>query len=213
MKELTKTNRLTIVVSAIVLVIIAGLITLRKADVNYTLTPAESLAMISDPGNVVTPLQAAELLKDTGGNTLFVDVRNSAAYDRGHVKNAISIPVRELYSRKNKSMFRELATSGQTAVIYGETQQQANGPWMMLRQTGFKNILLFTGTYEQLVPGKADSLSKLLPLLAETPAIDTLALRALSAPETNAKAKTQTVKTVKKKVVPVKKEVSSGGGC
>jgi rhodanese-related sulfurtransferase len=210
MEELNKTNRLTITVIIIVLVIITGLITFRRPDIKYTLTPSEGLALLNDQALAVTPEQAVALLKDSAGKTVFIDVRNSIAYDRGHIKNAVNIPVRELFAKKSKSTFRDIEKAGQTAVLYGETQQQANGPWLMLRQTGFKNVLLFTGCYAQLDIANSDSLTRLLPQLSETPLIDTLALKLISSPTSSAKV---AVKTGEKAVTPVKKTSSSGGGC
>ena len=213
MDELNKTNRLTITVVVLVLVIITGLITFQRPDVKYVLTPAESLALLNNPSLIITPDQAVALLKDSSGKTVFIDVRNSIAYGLGHMKNAVNIPVRELFSGKNKSFFKEIAKAGQTAILYGETEQQANGPWLMLQQTGFKNVKLVTGNYAQLNPAQSDSLSKFLPQLSETPLIDTAALKLVSAPSIADKNAVQPVKASKKVVIPVKKGVSSGGGC
>lgn len=213
MEELNKTNRLTLIVVTIVLVIIIGLVTLRRPDIKYTLSPAESVAVLNDTALVITPEQAASSLKDSTGKTVMIDVRNSIAFDRSHVKNAINIPVRELFSTKNKTIIRDIEKAGQTAVLYGETQQQANGPWLMLRQTGFKNVLLYTGCYAQLDIVNADSLTRLLPQFSETPLIDTAALKAISAPAMAGKIVAKPAKTEKKSVVPVKKTSSSGGGC
>lgn len=212
MEELNKTNRLTISVIIIVLVIITGLISFRRPDVKYTLSPAESLTLLNDPALVITPEQAVALLKDSSGKTVIIDVRNSIAFERSHVKNAVNIPVRELFSKKSKTTFHDIEKAGQTAVLYGETQQQANGPWLMLRQTGFKNVLLFTGSYVQLDIANSDSLTRLLPQLSETPLIDTVALKAISAPAAGQEASLP-AKVEKKKVAPVKKAASSGGGC
>ncbi len=212
MNELSKTNRLTIVVVAILLVIITGLITFRRPDLKYVLSPNESLLLLNDKSLVVTPDQAAEILKNSAGKTLFIDVRNSIAFELGHVKNAVNIPVRELFDKKNKSVFRDLQKAGQKAVLYGETGQQANGPWLMLRQTGFENVLLFTGNYSQLDPANSDSVTRSLPQMSETPLIDTLALKALTSPA-NGSQEGMPAKPVKKSVAPVKKEASSGGGC
>jgi len=212
MEELNKTNRLTITVIIIVLVIITGLITFRRPEVKFTLSPAESLALLNDSNTLVTPLQASVLLKDSSGKILFVDVRNSIDFERGHIQNSINIPVRELYSKKNKVFFHDLKKSGQTAILYGTFQQQANGPWLILRQTGTTNVKLFTGSYVQLTPDP-DSLVRLLPQLSETSLVDTAAIKALQSPNTTASKKDQQVKPVKKQVVPVKQEASSGGGC
>jgi rhodanese-related sulfurtransferase len=213
MEELNKTNRLTMIVSAILLVIIIGLISFRRPDVKYVLSPAESLTLLNNPALLVTPDQLALMLKDSSGKTVLIDVRNSIAYERGHISNAINIPVRELFSRKNKAFFKEIEKSGQVALLYGETQQQANGPWLMLHQTGFKNVKLFTGNYAQLNLAKADSLTKILPQLSETPLIDIAALKLISSPADKSSEASQADKTVKKTVSPVKKISSSGGGC
>jgi rhodanese-related sulfurtransferase len=213
MEELNKTNRLTITVIIIVLVIITGLITFRRPEVKYTLSPAESLALLNDQALFITPGQAGELLMGTAGKTVFIDVRNSITFERGHVKNAINIPVRELFAKKSKTTFRDIEKAGQTAVLYGETQQQANGPWLMLRQTGFKNVLLFTGSYAQLDITSSDSLTRLLPQLSETPLIDTAALKAVSTPAVAGKYSVKPAKSEKKAVTPIKKTVTSGGGC
>jgi rhodanese-related sulfurtransferase len=213
MEELNKTNRLTITVIIIVLIIVTGLITFRRPDVKYRLSPVESLALLIDPALVITPEQAVSILKDSMGKMVFIDVRNSIAFERGHVKNAVNIPVRELFAKKNKATFRDIEKAGQTAILYGETQQQANGPWLMLRQTGFKNVLLFTGNYAQLDITNSDSLTRLLPQLSETPLIDTAALKAISTPAAAGKDASQPAKKEKKSVAPVKKAASSGGGC
>ena len=210
MEELNKTNRLTILVVSIVLIFIIGLVTLRKPEVKYVLSPAESVAILNDPAMVISPEQAKALLKDSSGKFVFVDVRNSIEFERSHVKNAINIPVRELFAKKSKSTIHNIEKAGQTAVIYGATQQQANGPWLMLRQTGFKKVLLFTGNYAQLNFADSDSMTVKLPQFSETPLIDIAALKLVSAPATASK---EMAKPKKKAVTPAKKVVSSGGGC
>ena len=210
MDELNKTNRLTIAVVAFAIVIIIGMITFRRPEVTYKLTPAESLALLNNPALLVTPAQTTGIMNDSAGKYVFIDVRNSIAFGQGHIKNAINIPVRELLSKKSRQIFREIESANQTAILYGETQQQASGPWLMLHQTGFNSVKLFTGNYAQLNMANADSVTKLLPQLSETPLIDTAALKAVSAPK---QEKTEIKPAAKKTVSPVKKEASSGGGC
>jgi rhodanese-related sulfurtransferase len=201
------------VVAAFVLVLIIGLVTFKRPEVKYSLTPSQSLALLNDTSAVITPDQVAELLKDSSGKIVFIDVRNSIDFGMGHLKNAVNIPVRELFSKESRRIFHDLSKSDQIALLYGETQQQANGPWIMLRQTGYNNVKLFTGNYSQLDPASSDSLVKLLPQFSETPLIDTVALKSVSVSVAKGPDKDNTVKTAKKAVLPVKKAASSGGGC
>lgn len=211
MDELNKTNRLTIAVVAFAIVIIIGLITFRRPEITYKLTPAESLALLNNPALLVTPAQAEGLMKDSAGKYVFIDVRTSIAFAQGHVKDAINIPVRELLNKKSRRTLRDIEAADQTAILYGETQQQAGGPWLMLQQTGHKTVKLFTGNYIQTGISGSDSIARKLPQFSETPLIDTAALKAVSSPVTIEKTKTKPV--AKKAVAPVQKEVSSGGGC
>jgi rhodanese-related sulfurtransferase len=201
------------VVAAFVLVLIIGLVTFKRPEVKYVLSPSESLALLNDSSAIITPAQVAVLLKDSSGKTVFIDVRNSIEFGRGHLKNAVNVPVRELFSKQSRRIFHDLEKADQTAVLYGETEQQANGPWIMLRQTGYNNVKLFTGNYSQLDPSAADSLTKLLPQLSETPLIDTAALKSVTPSASSSVKMENTVKSQKKAVAPVKKEASSGGGC
>jgi rhodanese-related sulfurtransferase len=201
------------VVAAFVLVLIIGLVTFKRPEVKYVLSPSQSLALLNDTSAIITPDQVAELLKDSSGKTVFIDVRNSIDFGRGHLKNAVNVPVRELFSKESRRIFHDINKSDQIAVLYGETQQQANGPWIMLRQTGYNNVKLFTGNYSQLDPASSDSITKLLPQLSETPLIDTIALKSVSVSVAKGPEKDNTVKTAKKVIAPVKKAASSGGGC
>lgn len=215
MKELSRTNWLLIAVFALVIVIIGGLIDHKRPLVQYTLTPAESLALLDDPALMLTPEQAAALLKDSAGQTVFMDVRNVAAFNNGHVPNAIHMPAQEVFSEKSIALFREFEEAGKTVVLYGETQRQAHGPWQLLQQTGFQHVKLFSGVYAQLNPLQADSLVARLPQWSETPLIDTTALKNISAPAPTAEKTVEPApaKKEKKFVAPVKREEASGEGC
>jgi len=206
-KELSRTNRLTLLVLAIVMVIIAGLITLRRPDVNYSLTPAATLALMNDTACTITPARAKIEISKYPGMVL-IDVRNSSDFKKKHLGNSINVPVRKLFTRQNKTLYREINKAGVPVIIYGETQQQASGPWLMLRQTGLLNAMLYTGSFTQLSGN--DSLTWLFPQFSETPQIDTLALKNVTAPGNTGKAAKE---TDKKPVIPVKKQGSSGGGC
>lgn len=213
MKELNKTNRLTIVVVAIVLVFVTGILTLRKPDLKYVLTPAQSLEMLGDSSDSMTPGKALAILAANDGKTVLIDVRNSIAFGRGHVKDARNIPVRELFTKQNLSFLKDAEKGQQTILIYGETPKQANGPWIMLRQLGFKNVLFVNGTFNQISITENDSISGKTCLQNEVPLIDTAALKKLSASSSLSQTNVENPGPDKKTVKPAKVEPASGGGC
>lgn len=211
MKELNKTNRLTIVVLAFVLVLIIGLITLRRPDVKYHVSPEETIALLNDSSLKITPAYMAKIVKDSAGKYVFVDVRNSIAFGKNHVKNAVNIPVRELFSSKNNALLKDISKAGQPIILYGETEQEANGVWLMLQQTGYRNVKLYTAGFEGLLLSDAALLN--MPQHSEEVLVDTAALTALKTPAASGKKPGTNDKAPKKKVSTVKKEASSGGGC
>jgi len=209
MKELSKTNRLTIVVVAIVVVFAAGLLTLQKPEIKYSLSPEAVIEMLGDSSNYISPERLQSLLEQNDGKSLLVDIRNSIAFDKSHIKDARNIPVRELFTKQNLTFLKSAEKGGQTILIYGESPRQANGPWILLRQSGFDNIILVNGTLDQLGISAGDTLSGKSGILNEFPLIDTTALKKL----TEAPASSEKPVPVKKTVVPVKTTPSSGGGC
>jgi rhodanese-related sulfurtransferase len=213
MKELNKTNRLTIVVVAIVLVFVTGILTLQKPDLKYSFTPAQSLEMLGDSSGYLTSGKALAIIAANDGKTVLIDVRNSIAFDRGHVKDARNIPVRELFSKQSLSFLKEVEKGQQTILLYGETPRQANGPWIMLRQLGFKNVAFINSTFGQISSAENDTIAKNPSLLNEVPLIDTAALKKLSASSSPSEKTVENPVPVKKTVKPAKVEPASGGGC
>jgi rhodanese-related sulfurtransferase len=204
MKELNKTNRLTIAVLAIAAVFIVGLLTLNRSEVIYKLSPEVMLSKLSNPEFFLNTTQIQELIKQDDPKNVFIDIRNPLSFERNHIKNAINIPLRELLTHQNLSILQKLKDK-QNVVIYGETNQQANGAWMMLQQTGFMNIRMFAGSFDEII-------GKTIPAIAsEIPVIDTEALKSTSSATPAADG--TNVPATKKTVSPKKLEPKSGGGC
>lgn len=214
-KELIRINHLTTVVIAVILLLIVGLLVLRKPTIKYTLSPSQTLEFLRESASFISPENARDRLAANDGKTVFIDIRNSIAFDQGHVKDARNIPVRELFSRHNIVYLQKVEQNGQAVMLYGETPQQANGPWMMLRQVGFKNVLIFNGTYPQISRSSSDAITDdKLGLYTEIPVIDTSAIKRFAAPASPAEDETdEHPQPVKKSFIPTKIEPTSGGGC
>jgi rhodanese-related sulfurtransferase len=207
MKELNRTWGLLIAATAFLVLIIVGLLTHERTDIRYMLSPSETLALTGDPGAMLTPQQAAEALASGGQELVFVDLREPAAFEQGHVAGAVNIPAAALLSSESKGLLRKMEESGQTAVLYGDTPAQSNGPWLLLRQAGFGFVKLYTGLYGQLDPSRLDS----LPVsFFESPKIDTAAVKVLLSPRQQAaKPAVTPVVAPKKQISPAKREAAA----
>jgi len=212
MKELSKTNRLTIVVSAIVLVFIVGLLTLRKPDVQYNQSPEGMLTALADTANYLLPSQLKRIVEANDGKSVLIDVRNSIAYGQNHIGEAKNIPVRELFTPENLKFLRTAEKNNQQIILYGESPQQANGAWMMLKQTGFSHAVMVNSSFGALNRPASDSIPVDMCMLRDEPRIDTAALSKLRNPAPAAE-KPVVKAAPKKTVLPAPVQHSSGGGC
>ena len=105
----------------------------------------------------VESMQNAELLSldklievvvtvDTN-NYQFVDIRNPHEFSNGHILNAVSYPLKNLYAEKcevfcdNEKIF----------LIYGENVSQARLAYSYLKQIGVDNIYAVGGGYDFIV--------------------------------------------------------------
>jgi rhodanese-related sulfurtransferase len=213
-KKFIKTNWIFLAALLLILVIIIILLSLRTPSVAYKVNPEKVAAMLTDSGNQVSPLSLYQELTNKKSNPIVIDVRSSDEFAKGHIENAVNIPVRELLQNRSLSFFKELKKSNTTSILYGEDQLQANGPWMLLKQVGFDNIKVLQGgyTFYKTLP-LPDSLMKLrmAELNIEMPQLDTTQFRK---PGQNATAAIKSAeRKTPEKVIPVKKQGSTGGGC
>jgi rhodanese-related sulfurtransferase len=146
---------------------------------------------------------------------VLVNIRSTDEFAKGHIEKALNIPVRELLQNRSLVFFRELKKTNTTAVLYGEDQLQANGPWLLLKQVGVNNVKVLQGGYAfyKTLP-LADSLAKLrmADWNIESPQIDTSELTKYGQ-ISGIVTSIQSGKKAPEKVIPVKKKGSTGGGC
>ena len=141
-------RRLTFALITFVLIIIVGLITMSKPVHIYKSNSAEILKSILLKEGELTPEKAMLYAKENNPLFVFVDIRDPYEYVKGHVPNAINISLTELLSDETLKTFDKYTRDKVTIVIYANTQTEANGPWMLLKQLGYSDIKVLLGGYE-----------------------------------------------------------------
>ncbi len=204
-------KRTAIALVLFALVIVVGLITMTNPRLKYALTPAETIKMVSLDEGFFYPYQLAGMLSGHADTVLLIDLRNAFEYGRGSIPRAENISAVELLNEENIERLEQLKNDGVSVVVFADSQLDANGPWMVLRQLGFENVKILLGGYDyykkrkndlasaknddSYLPGKADY------NFAEMP----------SAPENSSAnaARAKTSITVRRK----KKAAVAEGGC
>jgi len=148
MKELNRTDRLTIAAILFAVVLILGFITLKKPEISYALTSAEMLNRTVNFDDVITPVEVQDIVKNKDNRYLLADIRTPAEYHTAHIGEARNIPVQEILAKENIMLFEDLSKSGIKVILYGKDQQDANGAWMVLNQIGIDNLRVMEGGFD-----------------------------------------------------------------
>ncbi len=204
--------RTLIVLSVFAVLIVIGFFTLQKPTMKYDLNMKESLTVLNDKDACFYPWQLEEVINKEVNNVVLFDIRDRFTYGQGHIPNSENISAFDLTNEENIKRLENLKKQNITVVLYGDDQLQANGPWMLFRQAGFKNVKVLLGGYkyysehkEDLAATKADK-----SYIKGTPRFDYAKIASQSKTDFE-----QTGSSIKKKVVVrrKKKVKAASGGC
>jgi rhodanese-related sulfurtransferase len=148
MKELNRTDRLTIATVLLAIVFIIGLVTMRQPDIPFSLTASQTLDQITTSSDLISPEEVMKIVTHNDNGNLIIDLRSPVDYRRSHIDNATNIPIQELLSKESMAFFEEAKSQGAIIVLYGKDQLEANSAWMILRQIGFDNLRVMPGGFK-----------------------------------------------------------------
>lgn len=137
-----------------VAVIVIGFLTMRKPLLTYHKDIKQSIQMLKGKNAFFYPYQLVDVISNKNKDVVLIDIRNKFAYSRGHIPGAMSISAYGLTSKENIDRLKDFEKNGVMVVLYGNTQLQANGPWMLFRETGFDNVKILLGGYDYYLAHK-----------------------------------------------------------
>lgn len=167
-------------------------------SINYQISTEESVKLVNDQSIQID-------VKDIAGKQI-IDIRSSELFAKAHPEQAINIPIRKLLDDESVELFGRLSEDGKEVVLYGATELEAVAPSLLLQQLGYKNVKQLKGRITE-----TGELQVSEPSSTEVSVIDTAAMRVK--PEIKKAAEITPVKKKREVVIPVRQEVTSGGGC
>lgn len=141
-------KRLTISLLTFLFIIFIGFITMKKPKYVYKTNSGEMVETILSMKDEMTPKEAKGLAQENDPNYVFIDIRTPYDFIKGHVENALNIPLTQLITENTLSTFDKYAKESVCLVLYGNNQTEANGPWMILKQLGYSNVKVLMGGYD-----------------------------------------------------------------
>jgi rhodanese-related sulfurtransferase len=140
MIELTKTRRITIAVVSVLAVILLGFLFLNPPKYAFKKPLDESLVSMNEQTNRINPQTLAELLINQDPSVVLIDVRSPYEYAKGHIESAENISMESLLDDDNYKRFQDYKEGNKKVIFYGDTQDEASVPFMILQQMGFDNV-------------------------------------------------------------------------
>ena len=198
MNRFLKTNSpwLSLLLLAVTVIVLAYLF--RPKYPEYHAGLEETTRLMTD--------QSKQILIQDIANKQLIDIRPTNLYAQGHPANAVSIPLRQILDKESVKLLDQLLGNGKEAVMFGSDELQATAPWLLLQQLGYKNLKLLKGGYTSQNEFKETPAAS-----NEIPVFDKTAFQVK--PELNKATDNQTTRKPTEKVIPVRKPVSTGGGC
>jgi rhodanese-related sulfurtransferase len=156
------------------LVIVIGLLTINRPDLQYKISTEETIEQIITKEYEFYPEDLAGIVEFEDSSYTIVDLRNPYEFIKGHIKGALNIPSNSLLDKENIKLFDQFVKDSLIVVLYGQNQLEANGPWMILQQMGYENIKVLLGGYDYFTTGPLDmyDMPEIPDYLVEEPAYD-----------------------------------------
>ncbi len=139
-------NKLPIISAAVAIILFLGFLLMPEPHVKYHITADEMLKEAMSFEDVMTPDMLMDVIYSDDSTSIyrFIDLRSAHDYVNGHLPGAINIPVSKILSKEYTHIFNQ---DEHINVLYYTDQCGACGPWMILKQIGYKNNMVLQGGY------------------------------------------------------------------
>ncbi len=202
-------NKLPIGGLIFAIIIIIGVLLVKEPNKKYKLTTEEMLEEVQKYDDVVGPELFMDIVYNQDSLYRFIDLRSAHDYIQGHLKNAINIPISRIFDDEYQNILNQ---DERINVLYYSDHCGACGPWMILKQLGYKNNKILLGGYDYV---NEFILNDYKPMIGdfrnEKPKYDfaKIVAETAGAGSTSSKSANTSAPTIKKK----KKKKSEEGGC
>jgi len=138
-------NKLPIGGLIFAIIIILGVVFVKEPSKKYRITTEDMLTEVQTYEDVVGPEKVMDILYGDDNIYRFIDLRSSHDFIKGHIDNAINIPIHKILDDEYVKILNQ---DEYINILYYSDHCGACGPWMILKQLGYKNNKILLGGYD-----------------------------------------------------------------
>ena len=144
MRELEKTKNISVATVLVMLLMIIALLTYKKPVHAYTKAVDTALMDMRSSDYLLSQTDVDE-------NSFLIDVRTSFEYSKGHLPDAINIPLTDLLIDQNIERIKDAVANSKSIVFYSSDVDEALSAKMLIDQLGYakSNLLAVSLSYDQ----------------------------------------------------------------
>ena len=130
-------NRKGLIIVLLPLIVLVILVLIKALDKNQFKTDAKNALELSlDSKNICSIKQFKELISSSEKPGI-VDLRSQDDFSKGHLEDAINIPISEIL---NNRKFDSLKSLGNKVILYSDSISKSAEAWTFLTRMGFKDL-------------------------------------------------------------------------
>jgi rhodanese-related sulfurtransferase len=149
-------NKLPTLSVIFIVVIALGFLFMKAPNMKFRLTPKQMLDEVLSYKDAFGPEKVSTVIFSNDSMYQFIDLRSPKEFIKGHLPNAINIPVHQLFAKEFEKVLNQ---DKKINILYGATHIAACGPWMLLKQLGYKNNKVLLGGYDFVKSNIMDNFS------------------------------------------------------
>lgn len=138
-------NKLPIGGLIFAIIVILGVLLVKEPQKKYRISTEEMLTEVQSYKDVVGPEVIMDILYENNKQYRFIDLRSSHDFIKGHLQNAINIPIHKIFDKEYEDILNQDEFIN---ILYYSDHCGACGPWMILKQLGYKNNKILLGGYD-----------------------------------------------------------------
>lgn len=118
---------------------------MKKPVYKYELTIENALLEIVNDSDLLRPEKAVSIINNMHPQFRFIDLRNPAEFNKGHLDGAINIPFKDLLADDYKEVLNQ---DEKINILYCNSEMESKEAVLLLKQIGYINNKVLLGGYQ-----------------------------------------------------------------